>query len=485
MFVLRRKGAPVRADVMEHVEAYVDEVWEDVVADIAALVKHPSVADATAAEPGAPFGAPVRAALDCGLEIATKLGYEVGHDEGYVGYTDIPGERSEHIATIAHVDVVPAGPGWATDPFAMERREGWLLGRGVIDDKGPAVLSLYAGAYLLHEGITPRYTFRALLGCDEEAGMTDVHHYLATHEQPLFLFTPDAEFPVCNAEKGCFGGTFTSAPIAGGAIESWSGAEATNAIPSESVCVLAVAASELPAPRAHADRLTVEVLDGQRTRIFAQGIGGHASLPEGTINAIALIVGYLQEVAAEKPELFADGERAYLDLLSIVHEGTAGEGLGIEACSKAFGPLTCNAGTIEVADGRITQTIDVRFPDSITCDEMSMICGAHAARFGAEFVLGSCKEPFSTSADSPAVQALLNVYREVTGKPAEPFSMGGGTYARNFARAVSFGPEDNDLELPAWAGSMHGPNEAACEALLRDALKMYILAILRLNELEL
>ena len=42
-----------------------------------------------------------------------------------------------------------AGPGWNTDPFSMGRREGWLLGRGVIDDKGPAVLSLYAGAFFL------------------------------------------------------------------------------------------------------------------------------------------------------------------------------------------------------------------------------------------------------------------------------------------------------------------------------------------------
>ena len=56
--------------------------------------------------------------------------------------------------------------------------------------------------------------------------------------------------------------------------------------------------------------------------------------------------------------------------------------------------------------------------------------------------------------------------------------------ARNFKRAVSFGPEDNGLELPAWAGSMHGPNEAANEQLLRDALKMYIIALVRLNELE-
>ena len=186
--------------VEQSVAEYVDEVWEDVVADIEQLVSYPSVAVAADAEPGAPFGRPVRDALDCALGIAQKLGYQTSDDGGYVGIADIPGRGDKQLATICHVDVVPAGPGWNTDPFAMERREGWLLGRGVIDDKGPAVLSLYAGAYLLKHGITPRYAFRALLGCDEEVGMSDVHHYLENHADPDFLFTPDAEFPVCNAE---------------------------------------------------------------------------------------------------------------------------------------------------------------------------------------------------------------------------------------------------------------------------------------------
>ena len=209
--------------VEQSVAEYVDEVWEDVVADIEQLVSYPSVAVAADAEPSAPFGRPVRDALDCALGIAQKLGYQTSDDEGYVGIADIPGRGDKQLATICHVDVVPAGPGWNTDPFAMERREGWLLGRGVIDDKGPAVLSLYAGAYLLKHGIVPRYTFRALLGCDEEVGMSDVHHYLENHADPDFLFTPDAEFPVCNAEKGQFGATFVSPKIDGGRIVSWSG----------------------------------------------------------------------------------------------------------------------------------------------------------------------------------------------------------------------------------------------------------------------
>lgn len=466
--------------ITAQVDAYVDEVWEDVVADIAALVAYPSVADEGDGTPGAPFGPAVRAALDCGLGIAERLGYTVSEDEGLIGIADIPGESDTQVATIGHLDVVPAGPGWDTDPFTMERREGWLLGRGVIDDKGPAVLSLYAGAFFKHAGITPRYTFRALLGCDEEVGMTDVRHYLAGHDSPAFLFTPDAEFPVCNAEKGQFGATFVSAPIEGGRILSWSGAEATNAIPAESVCELAVDASELPAPQANAERLKIEAAGAGRARITAHGIGGHASLPEGTLNAIGLIVGYLREA-----DLVSAQERPFVDLMATIMADTAGEAMGIATSSPAFGPLTVNGGTIEVADGRLHQTIDVRFPDSTTGEALESACAALAADHGAALEIGHVNLPFSVSADHPAVQALLDVYREVTGKPAELFSMGGGTYARQFARAVSFGPEERDLELPAWGGPMHGPNECANEAQLKAALKMYVLALLRLMEIDL
>ena len=88
-------------------------------------------------------------------------------------------------------------------------------------------------------------------------------------------------------------------------------------------------------------------------------------------------------------------------------------------------------------------------------------------------------------ANDPDVKALIDTYNEFTGKHAEPFAMGGGTYARNFARAVSFGPEETGVELPEWGGQMHGPNECANEEQLKQALKIYIVAILRLNELEL
>lgn len=133
--------------VVNEIEEYIEEVWPEVLEDIRSLVAIPSISTYDAFAEGAPFGKQVRIALDCALEIAEKLGYETGTDEGYVGFADIPGKRDEQVATICHVDVVPAGPGWSWDPFHVEQKDGWLIGRGVVDDKGPAILSLYAGAF--------------------------------------------------------------------------------------------------------------------------------------------------------------------------------------------------------------------------------------------------------------------------------------------------------------------------------------------------
>ena len=63
-------------------------------------------------------------------------------------------------------------------------------------------------------------------------------------------------------------------------------------------------------------------------------------------------------------------------------------------------------------------------------------------------------------------------------------TMGGGTYARHFPYAVSFGPEHVDLPLPEFGGPMHGANEAAPIDKLLEAVKIYILALLRLEEID-
>ena len=57
------------------------------------------------------------------------------------------------------------------------------------------------------------YTLRFLFGTNEESGMGDVAYYRRHYADPAFLFTPDAEFPVCYGEKGGFDGLLSSKPL--------------------------------------------------------------------------------------------------------------------------------------------------------------------------------------------------------------------------------------------------------------------------------
>ncbi len=178
--------------LLEEIDAFIAENEQDIIQDIAALVAVRSVAEAPAE--GAPFGAGPRKALDTALAIAKRLGLATNSGVGYLGWAELPGRESGHLATIAHVDIVPEGDGWDGDPLVLRQVDGWLLGRGVVDDKGPTVLCLYAAKYLKERlGCTPRYGLRVLVGTNEETGMDDVPYYLARNPQPLFCFSPDAE----------------------------------------------------------------------------------------------------------------------------------------------------------------------------------------------------------------------------------------------------------------------------------------------------
>lgn len=467
------------------IDAYVERVWPNVIEDIASLVSYRSVEELDKAVEGAPWGPGPREALDEALCIANVLGLSAHDCDGYLGFADLPGKSDKQIATIAHVDVVPEGPGWDTDPYEMVQRAGWLLGRGVIDDKGPAVLSLYAAAYFAEQveetGEQLPYTLRVLLGANEETNMGDVEWYLKNYEEPAFLFTPDAEFPVCCGEKGIYHAALVSAPISGpveGAkIVSIEGGTVANAVASTACAVVRADAAELSA----ADGITVEAGPDGTATISAQGIGGHASLPEGTKSAINMLCAYLLENG-----ICSEAERSFLDMERTLHADTAGEAVGIAATDDIFEPLTLVGGTIRTSEnGVITQTVDSRYPKSTNGEVISDKLSALAKAHGCTLENVNDVVPFYVDPNGAEIQTLVRCYNEYTGKQTVPFTIGGGTYARHFKNAASFGPEEPDCVLPEWGGQMHGPNECANEEQLKLSLKIYIYAIAELMKLDL
>lgn len=470
-------------ELTKKIDAYLENNWDAMVGDIETLVRIPSFQEEDKAAEGAPFGPGPKEALTTALKLAGDMGFQPHDAEGYIGFADFPGASETQIGIIGHMDVVPAGPGWTFEPYAVTRKDGYLVGRGTLDDKGPSVMALHAMKFwkdLQDAGEAPQfpYTIRFLFGANEESGMADVAYYHKHYDDPAFLFTPDAEFPVCYGEKGGYDGELVSKPIEPCArvVVEFEGGAATNAVPGIAHAVVKANASELPA----ADRITIAEAGEGLARIEAKGKGAHASTPDEGINAIGLIVDYLLANG-----LCGADERAFFELDQKLLNHTDGSGIGIKSEDEYFGPLTVIGGTIKLEDDRFVQTLDSRFPTSITADRITERMRELAGEIGATFENTLLMEPFLVKPDSPVIQALLNAYNEATGEDAKPFTMGGGTYAREFKSGASFGPEKPWVKDPEWVGMMHGPDEGVSEELLKQSFKIYALTLDKLMALDL
>lgn len=453
-------------ELMRDVAHFVEENKENVLRDIGRLVAIDSVMGEE--KPGMPFGEGPAQALKLGLEIAGELGLEAHNCEDRMGYAQV-GQGTDYLATITHLDVVPS-VGWAEDPFTLRRREGYIIGRGVMDDKGPSVLCLYALKYLKDSGMPLRYPVRALLGINEENHMADLDYYLANYKAPLFCFSPDADFPLCNGEKGIFHGKVVSwLPMK--RVKDIRGGVAANVIPD--LAEAWVEAEKLSST----ERVTAQ-REGDCWHLTAKGIGGHASVPEGTVNAIGVLVDYILEQG-----ILSGAEEDFFYGLQRLHSDPYGVNLGLDTEDMIFTPLTIVGGVIGMEEGHVFQTVDCRYPTTSSGQDIVAQLTGNWGELAQVHVLSDDK-PFYMALDNPAVQVCVDTYNAVTGEQAQPYTIGGGTYARHFPNAVSFGPEHPERPAPDFAGPIHGVDEAANIDWLMEALQIYILALIKLEKLD-
>ena len=88
-------------------------------------------------------------------------------------------------------------------------------------------------------------------------------------------------------------------------------------------------------------------------------------------------------------------------------------------------------------------------------------------------------DPRFTSPELPVPKLLLDTCHEFLERQYEPYVMGGGTHARKFPNALPYGPGIMDYRNPF--GSPHGIDEAICIEHLTQAMKVYVIALLRLD----
>ena len=252
-----------------------------------------------------------------------------------------------------------------------------------------------------------------------------------------------------------------------------SGGVAANAVPAKATA--RVRAERLTGT----DAVTAEELEPGIWALSAAGISGHASTPEGTVNAIGLLVDYLLE--HNIPDA---GERPYFELIARLLRVTDGSLLGLQSSDDFFTPLTAVGGKITTGpDGRISQTIDCRYGLSMSGERITGLLREASGDF-ADVIADADSVPFCMDPENPAVRACIDSYNQITGEDARPFTIGGGTYARHFPNAVAFGPEHPERPAADFCGPIHGINEAAKKNDFMEALRIYILALMRLEALN-
>ena len=413
--------------------------FDDIVKNISRIVAIDS--SQSPAVEGKPFGEGAAKALDYFLSLASFLGFETKNYDNYIG--EVCFGSGEDFAILAHLDVVPAGSGWQHEPFGGEIDEanGRIWGRGTMDDKGPAIITLFALKALKDEGFKPDKRIKLIVGCNEESGWGCIEHYNKVAKMPETGISPDADFPVIYAEKGIL--HIKLRLPANGSFSGLKGGEASNM-----VCAYCEVQAETDEEKQGKYGLKAE-----GNKLYFTGKSAHGSTPEKGVNAIMPVLQYLG-LDAEAKALFEDK-------------------LGLKELKDETGPLTLSPNVIEQKGDGIYITCDIRYPATYKRESIIKILD----KCGYSYEILHEQAPLFNDKNGKLISTLLGVYNEVTGANAQPVAIGGGTYARALKNGAAFGPEE-DGEEP----TIHQPNEYITFEKIRKCFDIYKLAIQRLTK---
>ena len=416
------------------------------------------------AEKDYPFGKETADCLNAFLSLAASFGFETKNYDNYVG--EVVFGEGKPFAILAHLDVVPAGKGWKYPPFGgvinddisdggMTGKKIW--GRGAMDDKGPAVATLYAMKALKDAGFVPNRKIKFILGCNEESGWACIDHYNKVAEMPDEGFSPDANFPAIYAEGGIL--HFTAQfPIQNPPFLTFTGGEKVNMVCDEATALLTDDA--LAAFKAYQNDFAgvTFTLDESNKTVTAKGKSAHGSLPHTGANAFGGLLKFFATVND-------DAKKAYDVLFA--------DTLGLTKLQDEMGTLTMSPDIVRFENGTLFATVDIRFPATKKQEEvLSLLTGG-----GVTYEILNYQAPIYNDPNGKLVSVLMDIYNKETGKNEPPVAIGGGTYARALKNGCAFGPE-----MPGEESTIHQPNEYVTFDNLRFMTKLYYEAIKQLTE---
>ena len=177
--------------------------------------------------------------------------------------------------------------------------------------------------------------------------------------------------------------------------------------------------------------------------LVSRGVSAHGSTPEKGVNALGGLFAALADASGDES----------LKAAALLTCADAAVRLGI-ACEDETGALTLNAGVCRYESGRITLTMDMRFPASADADKLTDKIMSAMPK-GSTLVTEHTAPPLAFPEDHPLVRALSDVYRKATGDTvSRPLHIGGGTYAKELPGCIAFG-----AVFPGRETHMHEPDE--------------------------
>lgn len=433
----------MQANIEQYFSEYIDKLRELI------------ACDSVLSDDALPFGSGVNRALDTVLEIAKSWGFKTycAEDRTY-GYAEI-GSGDRMMGILGHIDVVSVGDvnAWTYPPFELTEVDGMLYGRGVQDDKGPMLATLFALKLLLDNGATLKHRVRFIFGTDEENLWRCIERYKQEQELPDFGITPDADFPLVQVEKGTVQYVITSH---GRNLTHLEGGVSMNAVPNFA--------------KTHYNEKLVEALkasnrnfevDGEWVNV--KGVAAHASTPEKGKNAIVHLAKALNESGDASRIVQFICDLYTLPIFDRFYD-------------RVSGYLSFNVGIVKTEADQQYATLDIRFPVSFEKFEVKRLVEAYANKYNLVVEEHSSLPSLYVSEKSEFFAALLGSYQDVTGdKETKPLKIGGATYARSMPNIVAYGPL-----LPGSKMTAHQVDESISVSELKTAIEIYVEAFTRL-----
>lgn len=440
-------------------KAEVEKIKDDLLTDLKSLIAIDSVRNDSLSDKEFPVGPGPAEALQHFLSIAERDGFATENFDNWAGHIDY-GEGDDFLGILAHVDVVPAGSGWDTDPFDAIIKDNRLYGRGASDDKGPGIAAYYALKIVRELDLELSKKVRFIMGTDEESDWQCMDHYFDLNPQPLYGFSPDAHFPIINGEKGNISIYLSQAAesdLSGRRLISFQSGLKENMVPQDAEAHLSASESDDQdqVKEKYKQYLENESLDGQVEKVGEEwvfhltGQASHGAQPEKGKNAGTYLASYLAGL-----DLQSDGKKYLTFIKDYLHDDPFAKKTNLNIDHEVMGDLTSNIGIMNYLEGESgTITINFRYPSDTDAQHIYQTF-QELLKGQMDVSPGDAKEPHYVSADDPLVQTLLEVYEKQTGLEGYEVVIGGGTYARTIERGVAYG-----AMFPDSIDTMHQANE--------------------------